>query len=321
MKTTSLGLSGEQVSAMALGTMLYGTKYDEDRSRALLDQYFEAGGRFLDTANVYAHWVNDDTRGGESELLVGRWLKDRGNRDELFISTKVGFGFPGTDEYPGPDDTLSAKVIEAECEKSLKRLGLDCIDLYFAHWDHRPTPLQEVLTAFDKLVKAGKVRHIGASNYVAWRLAEALMTSDVNGLAKYVCTQQKHTYLRVNHGVDPQKWPPANEEFLEVCKLKNLAIMAYSPVLRGAYSREDRPIPARYQSPDSEARLNALRTMAAARGVSANQLVLAWLRHSDPVVIPLFSASTPEQMQENLGALKIELSAAEMARLNSAGAN
>ncbi len=319
MRKVKLGRTGADVAALCLGTMYFGTRQDEETSRDLLDAYVDAGGDFLDTANPYAHWV-EGGHGGESELLLGRWLKDRGNREDLFIATKVGFGYEGTNEFPGAEEGLRAEQIEAECDKSLKRMGIDTIDLYYAHRDDRTTPLEETLEAFDRLVKAGKVRFLGASNYKAWRLVEAIRTSRENGGAEYLVTQQRHTYLRYGPNVDWKLWPQANEEFFEVCRTYELPTCAYSPLLRGAYDRADRGFGAQYDHPDAEAQYAALQALAEAKGVTCGQLVLAWMMHQSPRVIPLFSCSGMEQLSEDLGALEIELSADEMQTLDEAGA-
>lgn len=317
MRTVSLGGSGAEVSALCLGTMYFGTKTDEATSVSLLDQYVEAGGSFIDTANAYAHWI-EGGRGGESELLLSRWLRDRGNRQRVFLATKVGFGFPGTEQYPGPPLGLKADQIVAECEKSLRRLGVDVIDLYYAHHDDRDTPIDETLEALSRLVADGKVKFLGASNHVSWRLADALALSDRNGWARYICAQQKHSYLRPNHGVDFKRWPPANAEFLDLCKSKGLIVVAYSPLMKGAYVRTDRPIPATYLGADTDARLAALRRVAEEKCATMNQVVLAWMMHSDPTVVPLFSASTPEQLAEDVGAMDVVFGEDEMKLLDEA---
>ena len=160
MKTVQLGNTGERVSQLCMGTMYFGTRQDEATSFALLDQYAEAGGTFLDSANIYAGWV-PGFAGGESETVLGRWMAARGNRERMFVATKVGF------PYADVEQGLTARLIETECEKSLRRLGVETIDLYYAHVDDRQTPLQETLEALHRLVQAGKVRYVGASNYVA----------------------------------------------------------------------------------------------------------------------------------------------------------
>lgn len=173
MKKVALGDTGTSVSELCLGAMHLGSNTPGDVSVQILDAYAERGGAFLDTANIY----NRDAPnccGGESETLIGKWMNDRGNRGRLFIATKVGM------VYPGQQAGLRAGQIEQECNKSLKRLDTDVIDLYYAHADDRDTPLHETLAAFDRLVATGKVRHIGASNYQPTRLVEAIWTSNAN---------------------------------------------------------------------------------------------------------------------------------------------
>lgn len=317
MKTLPLGSSGVSVSSLCLGTMLFATKTDEGTSAALLDQYTEAGGSFLDTANAYAGWVEGGT-GGDSESFLGRWMRERGNREKLFLATKVGFGYPG-DDRGGAENGLRASQILAECDKSLARLGTDVIDLYYAHFDHRETPLAEVVEAFDKLVEAGKIRFPACSNFLAWRLAEALCISDCQGKSRFVAAQQRHTYLLSNPGHDWNLWPVANDDLMDCCRQRDVRVVAYSPLIRGAYTREDKAIPQGYQWPHTDRRLKVLGDLASEKGCTANQLVLAWMLHSDPAVIPLFSASSAEQMTENLGALDVRLTEEEMQTLNQAG--
>jgi aryl-alcohol dehydrogenase-like predicted oxidoreductase len=166
MRTVPLGNTGVEVSAFCLGTMYLGSREDKATSYRLLDQYVEAGGSFLDTANTYARWM-PGCAGGESETLLGAWMRERKNRSRLFVATKVGFA------YPGVERGLRAHQIQTECEKSLQRLRTDTIDLCQAHVDDRNTPMEETLEAFDRLVRAGKVRFVGASNFAVWRLEEA----------------------------------------------------------------------------------------------------------------------------------------------------
>jgi len=311
MKTVPLGKTGIEVSALCLGTMRFGSRESEETSYQLLDQYIEAGGSFLDTANTYSFWIPGCV-GGESETLLGRWIRERGNRSRLFIATKVGFA------YPGVEGGLTAQQVEAECEKSLKRLGIEAIDLYYAHVDDRNTPMQETMEAFDRLVQAGKVRFIGASNFMAWRLEEAYWVSQTHGWAEYCCIQQRYSYVRPAPGgrVDPQV--VADDDLLDYCHSRGTMLLAYSPLLGGAYTRADRSFPEQYLGPDTDGRLAMLRCVANEIGTTANQVVYGWMMQSEAPVIPLMAASTVEQMRENLGALDIELSAEQMTRLNSA---
>jgi aryl-alcohol dehydrogenase-like predicted oxidoreductase len=311
MKTKPLSHTGIEVSSLCLGTMYFGTRTDKEMSFRLLDQYVTAGGSFLDTANIYSWWV-PGFKGHESEILLGEWLRARRNRAHVFIATKVGFG------YGHVESGLRARLIETECEGSLKRMGVDTIDLFYAHVDDRNTPQEETLTAFDRLVKAGKVRLIGASNFLAWRLEEARWVSQTRGLAEYCCIQQRYSYVRPKPGAgfDPQI--AANDDLLGYCRTRGLTLLAYCPLLNGAYNRADRPLAAQYLGPDTDVRLAALRKVAGETGVTPIQVVLAWMVQSG--VIPLVAASTPEQMRENLDALKVSLSPEQMACLDQASA-
>jgi aryl-alcohol dehydrogenase-like predicted oxidoreductase len=313
MRTVPLGSTGEDVSIYCLGAMYFGTRNDMGSSYRLLDRYVDAGGFFIDTANIYAWWV-EGFAGGESETLLGEWLRARRNRSRIFLASKVGF------QYGDVTRGLTAKQIEEECNKSLRRLGVDTIDLFYAHVDDRSTPLEESLGAFDRLVKAGKVRYIGASNFLAWRLAQAQAVSDAHGWPAYCCIQQRYTYLRPKPGASFDPQIAVNDDLLDYCRTHPITLLAYSSLLSGAYTRPDRTIGSEYLGPDADARLLALREVAAAHGVSANQVILAWMMQSTPLVVPVMAAGSEAQMEENLAALDLVLSADEMARLTTAGA-
>ncbi|MBX3066412.1 MAG: aldo/keto reductase [Anaerolineae bacterium] len=312
MKTLQLGHTGVQVSALCLGAMYFGTRNDQATSFRILDAYVDAGGTFIDTANIYAHWVNKSPS-GESETLLGEWLRQRGNRDRIFMASKVGFG------YPGVPVGLRASQIEEECNKSLQRMGIDSFDLYYAHVDDRKTPLEETLAAFDKLVKAGKVRFIGASNYRAWRLEEARWLSQVNGWAQFCCIQQHYTYLHLRPGttVSPQEF--ANEDLHDYCASRGITLLAYSALQAGSYIRPDRPFRLEYGGTDNEKRLATLREVAGEIGATVNQVILAWMLNSKPPVLPLIAASDLDQLNENIAALDVKLTADQMDRLDKAG--
>jgi aryl-alcohol dehydrogenase-like predicted oxidoreductase len=310
VRTQKLGHTGVEVSVLCLGTMFLGTRNDTPSSHRILDSYLDAGGTFIDTANIYAHWVSG-FRGGESETLLGEWMRERGNRSRLFIASKVGFG------YPGVERGLTAQQIEAECEKSLRRLQVDTIDLYYAHVDDRITPLEESLAAFDRLVQAGKVRYIGASNYLAWRLEQAKWISQVNGWAAFCCIQQRYTYLPPRPGKSFAPQVVANDDLLDYCHNTGMTLLAYSVLLGGAYTRPDRSLPDQVVSEDNQKRLATLSAVAQETGATVNQVILAWMMQSTPPVLPLIAASDEAQLQENLGALNLQLSDDQMARLNT----
>lgn len=310
MKTLTLGPSGESVSALCLGTMHLGSKESDKSSAEILDRYLDAGGSFLDTANIYARWIPGGN-GGDSEELLGRWMKDRGNRARLFLASKVGF------PYQDVTQGLRREQIVEECEKSLRRLGVDTLDLYYAHVDDRDTPLEETAEAFDELVRSGKVRTIGASNFTAWRLAEARLRSEGAGRAVYCCLQQRHTYLRPKPGADFSPQLAVTDEVVDYCAAKDVRLLAYSPLLSGAYVRDDKQIGEQYHSVELDRRLEALDRVCAEQSATRNQVILAWLLHQSPAILPITSASSVAQIEENLGSLELSLSEEQLDLLNS----
>jgi aryl-alcohol dehydrogenase-like predicted oxidoreductase len=278
----------------------------------LLDVYTENGGTFVDTANFYASWL-PGCQGGESETTIGRWMKQRGNRDHMVIASKVGF------DYPGCGGGLTASEIQRECEKSLGRLQTDHIDLYYAHRDDTDTPLEQTMLAFDRLITAGKIRAIGASNLKVWRIAEANMVGQTHGSARYCAVEQRHTYFRPRLGADFGPQICINEDMKDYCRSHGMTLVAYSVLLQGAYTRRDRPLPAQYAGADATERLNALTDVANEVGATLNQIIIAWMRQSDPPVLPIIAGSQPEQIRENIGALAITLTEEQLRRLDTAG--
>jgi len=312
VKTVELGKSGVHVSALALGTDLFGTKIDRDTCFQLLDYFAKHGGSFLDTANFYASWL-PGCEGGESETTIGEWIKSRGARNRIAIATKLAF------DYPGCAGGLCASEIEQECEKSLGRLQTDRIDLYYSHRDDRETPLEETMEAFHRLIKAGKVRAIGASNLRVWRIAEANAISREKGWTGYAAIEQRYTYLRPRHGADFGPQLVIGDEMKDFAQSSGVTLIAYSILLRGAYTRSDRDLPVQFAGPEANDRLKVLRHIAAEVGCSPNQVIIAWMRQSVPSVLPIVAASRKEQLEENIRALDIVLSHGQMEQLNSAG--
>jgi aryl-alcohol dehydrogenase-like predicted oxidoreductase len=314
MRTLELGTTGIAASALCLGTMNFGSRDSHETSYEMLDHYYEAGGRFLDTANAYARW-HEGCQGGESETLLGAWMAERGNRDELILASKVGFPAP----VDGLDRGLSASQIERAIEGSLKRLRVETLDIYYAHVDDRTVSLEETMEAFHRLVQAGKAKHLGASNYRTWRLEHARTVARERGWTPYVCMQQRYTYARPKPSYNFFPHVAADRQMLDYTKAAGLTLLAYSPLQAGAYTREDRELPEPYRWPDTELRVKVLREVALELDATANQVVLAWMLQSDPPVIPIIGASSRSQMEENLGALALALSAEVMERLDSAG--
>jgi aryl-alcohol dehydrogenase-like predicted oxidoreductase len=312
MKMTTLGQTGIEVSALCLGTDSIGSRIDRDMSFRLMDLFSGEGGTFIDTANFYASWL-PGCSGGESETAIGAWMKERGNRNEMVIASKMAF------DYPGCDGGLSAEEIERECDKSLKRLETDHIDLYYAHRDDFETPQEETMDAFDRLVKAGKVRAIGASNMSVWRIAEANTLCRVNGWTPYSVVEQRYTYLRPRYGADFGPQICINDNMQEYCLHHGMQPVAYSILLQGAYTRDDRPVPAQFAGPEADERLAVLKTVAQEVDATENQVIIAWMMQSEPSVLPIIAGSLPEQLQENIVALQVTLTAEHMQRLDTAG--
>lgn len=312
MEKRTLGNTGIEVSALCLGTDVFGSKRDAATCNELMDFFRSKGGTFIDTGNFYASWLEGFV-GGESETTIGNWLKARGCRDEMVIATKLGF------DYPGSPGGLSAAEIERECEMSLRRLQTDHLDLYYSHRDDRDTPLEETMEAFHRLVTAGKVRAIGASNLTVWRIAEANMLAQLKGWTGYSAVEQRYTYVRPRYGANfgPQIF--INEDLKDYARATGITLVGYSMLLAGAYLRASADLPAQFAGPDSDQRFAALREVAAETGVSVNQVIIAWFRQSDPPVIPIIAGSSVAQLDENIRALDIRLTDAQMVRLNEAG--
>ncbi|WP_329115504.1 aldo/keto reductase [Streptomyces sp. NBC_01465] len=318
MQQRVIGGAGK-VSGLCLGAMGFGTWVDEKTSFAVLDRFLEAGGTFIDTADCYAFWV-DGADGGESERLLGRWLASRGVRDRVVLATKVGGLATGpVDEWPGNAEGLSAPVIRKQAEASLRRLGTDRIDLYYAHIDDRRTPVAETMGAFGELVDAGKVRALGCSNLATWRIEKSQAAARELGATPYSAIQQRLTYLRPRPGADGGANPFATDELLDYVRNEpDLTLIAYSPQLGGAYANPAKAIPAEYDHPDSAARLALLREVAGELGATVNQVVMAWLMRGAPAVLPVVGASSVTQLEESLGSLELRLEDAVFERLGCA---
>ena len=312
MKQIRLGHSDVCVSTLAMGTDLIGTRIDRATSFALLDLFAEKGGTFIDTGNFYAAWLPGYV-GGESETTIGAWMKDRGVRGRMAVSTKLGF------DYPGSAGGLSAAEIERECEKSLRRLQTDYLDLYQAHRDDPQTPVEETMEAFNRLSEAGKVRAIGASNLPVWRIAEGNTISRLNGWRQYSAVEQRHTYLRPRHGADFGPQLLINNDLKSYVKRDGITLIGYSVLLQGGYTRAERGIPAQYAGPEADERLAALGAVAAETGATPHQVIIAWMLASDPMVLPIVAGSRLEQLSENIAALDLKLSEEQVRRLDTAG--
>ncbi|MFF6913329.1 aldo/keto reductase [Streptomyces sp. NPDC012466] len=308
-----LGSSDLQVFPLALGGNVFGWTADQDRSFAVLDAYTEAGGNFVDTADVYSAWA-DGNQGGESETILGTWLEARGNRSDVVVATKVG-------QHPGFQG-LSAANIKAAADASLRRLRTDYIDLYYTHFDRPDVPVEEIIGALDTLVKAGKVRHIAASNISAERLRESLEFSDREGLARYVALQPQYNLVSRD---------TYEGELQDLAERSGLAAVPYSALASGFLTGKYRPGTtvesaraggaAKHLETERGRRvLGALDEIAGTHDVPVATVALAWLAARPTVTAPIASARTVEQLPALVGVGELTLSEAEVERLTEASA-
>ncbi|MCO5973996.1 aldo/keto reductase [Actinoallomurus soli] len=313
---------GTAVSALCLGAMWFGTRTDEATAFAILDRFVEAGGTLIDTADNYAFWA-DNGAGGESEAVLGRWLADRGARDQVVISTKVGAQptVPGT-TWRESGEGLSAAAIRSAVEGSLRRLGTDHVDVYWAHVEDRTVPIEETVDAFASLVEQGTVGVVGASNFALWKVERARAVARSQRRPGYTCLQLRHSYLRPRLDVirpDDHVFGNVDAGTLDYVRSEpDMSLWAYSPLLSGTYARTDRPLHAVYDHPGTPARRAALREVADTIGATPNQVVLAWLMGGDPPIIPVVGVSSVEQLDEVLGAADLELDDELRRRLDEA---
>jgi aryl-alcohol dehydrogenase-like predicted oxidoreductase len=312
-----LGSTGLLVSELCLGTMTFGAESDEAASHAMLDRYVEAGGNFIDTADVYSH--------GVSEEIIGRWLARRGGPGDLVIATKARFPMGDDPNRSG----LSRAWLTRAVDDSLRRLGVETIDLYQAHcWDPA-TPLEETIATYEDLVRGGKVRYVGVSNFTGWQLQRAALLARQSGLTAIASLQPQYNLLSRE-----MEW-----ELVPVCLTEGIGILPWSPLgggwLTGKYRREERPTGATRLGEDPERgveaydRRNTERTwrvvdavveIAAAHGDGSSpaQVAINWLLDRPAVTSVILGARTVSQLEDNLGAADWSLSAEEADRLDEA---
>jgi aryl-alcohol dehydrogenase-like predicted oxidoreductase len=317
MEYKSLGRTGVKVSELCLGTMQFGWTADENQSLKILSAAFEAGINFLDTADVYSRWVEGNP-GGVAETIIGKWIKQsKTPRDQLVIATKVR-GRMG----PGPNDEgLSRAHIMRAVEASLHRLGVEYIDLYQTHSYDEKTPIEETLIALDDLIHQGKVRYIGCSNYPAWRLMEALWTSQYKTIARFDSLQPHYNLV---HRAEFER------ELADVCRTYLLGVIPYSPLAAGfltdKYKRDNAEpesrringVKRRYFNDRSWRVHEAVELVASNNGKSTSQVSLAWLLGNPLITSPIIGPRSLEQLEDNLGASGYRLSAEELRNLDEA---
>ena len=315
MQLRKLGRSELNVTELCLGTMQFGWTADEKTSFAIMDAFVAAGGNFIDTADIYTTWGPDGMAGaGRTEEIIGRWMKARGNRKQLIIATKVRGRMA---DGHGGEGLAQERVVRA-CGDSLRRLQTDYIDLYQCHSADLKVPIQETLGGLDQLVKAGKVRVIGASNYPAWRLIEALWASEKHGYARFESYQPDYSLMeRALFETEPRP----------LCRNYGLGVIPYSPLaggfLTGKYRRganvasvRASDIGKKYANEQGFALIEKLDAIGRSHGKTVAQTALAWLLTNPVVTAPIIGANTPAQLQDALGAAGYRLNADEMKALN-----
>ena len=310
-----LGKSGLHVAPLAFGGNVFGWTADEATSFSLLDAFVDAGLNLIDTADVYSRWAPGH-KGGESETVLGKWLKKSKKRNRVVIATKVGMEM-------GPDRKgLSKKYIRRAVDESLKRLQVDTIDLYQSHIDDADTPLEETLETYARLIEAGKVRAIGASNYTAARLAEALELSRTQGLPRYETLQPQYNLME-RAGYEDELEP--------LCRKEGLGVISFFGLARGFLSGKYRSEADLAKSPRGDgvkAYLNprgmgvlaALDAIAAVHHAAPASVALAWLMARPGLTAPIASATSLAQFEQLAQATRLELDAGTIARLDQASA-
>jgi aryl-alcohol dehydrogenase-like predicted oxidoreductase len=310
-----LGNSGLKVSALCQGTMQFGWTAGEETSFRILDAFAAAGGNFIDTADAYSMWV-EGNQGGESEKVIGRWMKSRANRRLMVVATKVNGRM-----WAGPNgDGLSRGHILHAVEDSLRRLQTDTIDLYQTHWPHFDTPQEETLRALDDLVRSGKVRYLGCSNEPAWRLCKALWISERANLSRFVSLQPPYSLVR-RAGFE--------RELEALCLDQGIGVIPYSPLqggfLTGKYRRENTTSDSvrsseiqRFCTERNFALLDLLEEIGKEHAATIAQVALAWHLHRPAIIAPITGANSVTQLEEQLGSLEVKLLPDEIARIDAA---
>jgi aryl-alcohol dehydrogenase-like predicted oxidoreductase len=307
MPRVTLGTSALEISRLALGGNVFGWTASEEASYDILDAYVAAGGNAIDLADSYPHWA-PGCFGGESEEIVGHWMRERGNRSDVVLCTKVG-------KFPG-NQGLSRSQIMAGIDGSLRRLQTDYIDLYYCHADDLETPLEETLRALGELVSAGKVRAIAASNYSADRLSEALRIADEIGLPRFSAVQPQYSLVVRDEFEGPLQ---------DVCEREGLACLPYWPLAAGFLTGKYDAAPSgarsdtvsQFQTPRNEATLDVVRAVADRHGVAPATVALAWLLTRSTVAAPIASVSRVEQLPALVASTTLELTPEDIADLDA----
>ena len=314
MKMRALGRTGIQIAPIVLGGNVFGWTADEKTSFAVLDSFAEAGCNAVDTADVYSSWAPGN-KGGESETIIGKWMKARGNRNQMVVITKVG------SDMGGGRKGLGAAYIEKAVDASLQRLGIETIDLYLSHWPDAATPYAETLGAYEKLLQKGKVRAVGASNLDANQLREALTTARERKLPRYAVLQPEYNLY------DRSGFEGALQD---LCIKEEIGVITYFGLAKGfltgkyreksdlAQSQRGEDV-ADYMNPRGMQILEALDQVAKRHNARSAEVALAWVMAQPGVTAPIASATSVEQVRSLVRAASLNLEVADLALLNGTG--
>lgn len=309
----------DPASPLVLGAMMFGTAVDEHTSFAILDRFVERGGVWIDTADCYAFWASEDGHGGASERLLGRWFAARpGVRERVRVATKLGAEPLWAGSFPARRAGLSPRAVREAFAGSLRRLGLDSVDLLWLHMEDRATPIEDTVDALAELTKTGAVARVGASNHPAWRVERARHHARRNGSLPIDALQHNSTYLRPRPGTNPTNHPfgVLSDEQRDYAESHRLEVWAYTPLLSGAYDNPAKPIPDIYDHPGNARRLEVLDAVAGEVGATRGQTVLAW--HVARGIRPMLGGSKVDQLDAAMDAVRLGLSEEQVARLDAA---
>ncbi len=307
---------------MALGAMYFGTRVDERTAFAILDRYVELGGFFIDTSDNYSFWTSETGFGGQSEALLGRWLASNPGVG-VRLSTKVGAQPTQVGGFPDHLEGLREDVVRTALAQSLDRLGVDAVDLYWAHVEDPTVPVEDLVETFGGLVRDGLTARWGVSNHPSWLLERIRAAAERAGHAQPTAYQERYSYLQPAGGMNVEGQPiplgmlsPDGLDFL----LRNPSFegWVYTATLQGRYDRTDRPLETEYRHPGTERRLAALTRVATARGLRPGQVVLAWLTSGTPTLTPIIGASTVDQLEQAVEGTSTLLTKDELTTLNEA---
>ncbi|MFI9152527.1 aldo/keto reductase [Streptomyces sp. NPDC053367] len=304
---------------IVLGTMDFGTRVEADRAFEILDAFVGGGGVWLDTANCYSFWADPSGVGGASERVIGAWLRARpGVRETVRIATKVRHNPLVAHSWPESAEGLSARAVRAGVEESLERLGVDHVDLLWAHAEDREVPLTETVGAFGELVARGVALRVGAANHATWRVERARELARQQEVEPWTALQLRHSLLQ------PRPFTPLAEaghrlltaDDLDLARSEGLAVWSYTSLLWGSYERTDKPLPSTYDHPGTRQVLTVLDDVAGDLSATRNQVVLAWLMRQG--IAPIVGASGVEQIEQALAARCVRLDDEHLARFAEA---